>query len=371
MRLGLLSLKHPVVLAPMAGITDAPFRLLCASFGGGLFVSEMLTARGLVENNVKSWEMADHHPLEQIRSVQLFGSDPKVMGHAVKRLVNERQIHHIDINFGCPVPKVTRSGGGSALPYKRRLFGAVVSEAVASAGSTPLTIKMRMGLDDQHLTYLEAGKIAADVGVSAITLHARTALQGYSGKSNWEAIGQLREHIDPSVLVLGNGDIWQAQDALEMMNETSCDGVVVGRGCLGRPWLFGDLDRMFSGETPLGPPRLGAVTEMLLTHLRYMIEWYGRERFAVRRMRKHISWYFAGYPVGAHVRQLTNTLETLEDVEQMCASLDPNTEILPSGISAPRGRTDAIKRLALPDGWLDDPDGEAWVDDSVGAISGG
>ncbi len=355
----------------MAGITDAPYRLLCASYGGGLYVSEMVTARGLVESGVRSWQMAAHHPQERIRSIQLFGSDPKVMGEAVKRLVNELPIDHIDLNFGCPVAKVTRNGGGAALPYKRNLFAAVVAEAVRNAGEVPLTIKMRMGLDDQRLTYLEAGKIAAEAGVAAIALHARTAIAGYSGLARWEAIGLLREEVDASVPVLGNGDIWQADDAIEMMNQTSCDGVVIGRGCLGRPWLFEDLARVFRGEKAQGPPPLGEVSAMLLRHLELMIEWYEQERYAVHRMRKHISWYLAGYPVGASVRQRTNNLETLEDVQQMCASLDPRTEILPSGISAPRGRTDAMKRLVLPQGWLDNPDAMAQVADPLGTVSGG
>ncbi|HLU41749.1 MAG TPA: tRNA dihydrouridine synthase DusB, partial [Microthrixaceae bacterium] len=303
LRIGSLELDTPVVLAPMAGVTDAPFRVLCAEAGGGLYVSEMVTARGLVEGGRKSWEMARHHPAEQVRSLQLYGADPVAMGEAVARLVDTGRIDHLDLNFGCPVPKVTRNGGGAALPVRRRMLAAVVRAAVANAGDVPVTVKMRMGLDDERLTFLEGGRIAADEGAAAVALHARTAIQGYAGNAAWSAIAELREALPREVPVLGNGDIWTAHDALAMVERTGCDGVVVGRGCLGRPWLFGDLERAFRGEEPGGPPPLGELIGTVRRHVGLMLEWYGDERAVAVKARKHLRWYVQGYPGGSRIRQ--------------------------------------------------------------------
>ena len=371
LRIGPLTIDPPVVLAPMAGVTDAPFRLVCAEQGGGLFVSEMLTARGLVENNTKSWEMTRHHRDERWRSLQLYGSDPVAMGEAVRRLVDAGAVDHIDLNFGCPVPKVTRNGGGAALPFKRRLFVAVVEAAVQGAGAVPVTVKMRLGLDDDRLTYLEAGRAAADVGAAAVALHARTAVQGYAGVAQWDAIGRLKGAL-PDVPVLGNGDIWAASDALEMMAATGCDGVVIGRGCLGRPWLFADLVRVLRGESALGPPVLGEIVTIARRHLQLMLEWYsGDEQGAIRRFRKHLRWYLQGYPVGHDAHRRAGMVDTAADVVALLDDVDPDLVVVETSVRAPRGRTGAMPRLVLPEGWCDDPDAEVVVSEPAFAVNGG
>jgi nifR3 family TIM-barrel protein len=371
LRLGPLALDPPVVLAPMAGVTDAPFRVLCAEQGGALFVSEMLTARGLVEGGAKSWAMSTHHPDERVRSVQLYGADPRAMGEAVRRLVDTQRIDHIDLNFGCPVPKVTRNGGGAALPVRRALLAAIVAAAVEAAGPVPVTMKMRMGLDAERLTYRDAAAMAADCGIAAVALHARTARQGYAGQADWSAIGLLRAELPAAVPVLGNGDIWAASDAVEMMRSTGCDGVVIGRGCLGRPWLFADLARVFAGAEPLGPPRLGAIATTIGRHLELALDWYEDETTAVRRLRKHLRWYLQGYPVGAEARRAAGTVSSAADVAALVDQLDPELEVLPHEVRAPRGRTDAMARLVLPEGWCDAPDAMTPVADPLVAHSGG
>ena len=367
--IGPIALATPVVLAPMAGVTDAPFRVLCAENGGGLFVSEMVTARGLVEGNAKSMEMTRHHPAEPVRSLQLYGSDPVAMGEAVRRLVAQ-QVEHIDLNFGCPVPKVTRNGGGAALPFKRRLYAAVVRAAVEAAGAVPVTVKMRLGLDDERLTYLEAGRIAADLGVAAVALHARTAVQGYAGEARWPEIAQLKQAL-PDVPVLGNGDIWAAMDAIAMRDATGCDGVVIGRGCLGRPWLFADLARVFAGEAPAGPPTLGVIAATARRHLALTLDWYDDDVAAVRRFRKHLRWYLQGYPVGHAAHRDAGLVETPDDVLRVLDGLDAELRVVASAEAAPRGRTGAMPRLVLPDGWCDDPDAEVVIDEPLLAVSGG
>lgn len=368
--IGTLRLDTPVVLAPMAGVTDAPFRVVCAEQGGGLFVSEMVTARGIVEGAAKTWGMTQHHPAERTRSLQLYGSDPDVMGEAVRRLVDADAVDHIDLNFGCPVPKVTRHGGGAALPYKRRLLRSVVSAAVTAAGAVPVTVKMRMGLDDERLTYLEAGRIAADEGAAAVALHARTAIQGYEGQARWEAIARLVDAV-PHVPILGNGDIWAAGDAVTMMAATGCAGVVIGRGCLGRPWLFADLERALQGRVPLGPPLLGDVVSIARRHLDLTLEWYADEVAAVRRFRKHLRWYLQGYSVGRDLHRRAGLAATAADVRAVLDDVNPAVRVVPSAVRAPRGRTGPMTRLALPDGWLDDPDAEACVPEPAVAVSGG
>lgn len=377
LEIGPLVLDPPVVLAPMAGVTDAPFRVLCAEAGGALFVSEMLTARGLAEGSPKSWAMARHHPAESLRSVQLYGADPRAMGEAVRRLADSGHIDHIDLNFGCPVPKVTRHGGGAALPVRRALLGRIIDAAIRAAeagdgkGAVPVTVKMRMGLDADRLTYREAARIAADCGAAAVALHARTARQGYSGTADWSAIARLRDELPAEVPVLGNGDIWSADDALRMMAETGCDGVVIGRGCLGRPWLFADLARVYSGDLPLGPPPLGDIATTIERHLDLSLEWHPDPAQAVMRLRKHLRWYLQGYPVGAELRRLAGTVATEADVRALVDRLDPEIRLLPEATRAPRGRTDAMARLVVPEGWCDDPDSLDAIEDPLIAYSGG
>lgn len=360
LRIGPLSLDAPVVLAPMAGITNTAFRRLCREYGAGLYVSEMITSRALVERTPASLRLIQHHESETPRSIQLYGVDPKTVGEAVKFLVDEDRADHIDLNFGCPVPKVTRKGGGSALPWKQDLFRAIVTAAVKNAGSIPVTVKMRKGIDDEHLTYLEAAKAAEDSGVAAIALHARTADQFYSGKADWAAIATLKETIR-SVPVLGNGDIWSAQDAIDMVTQTGCDGVVVGRGCLGRPWLFGDLAAAFEAkeaglkfdEARSIRPNLGEVLLAMRRHTELLADFFDSEEHACRDIRKHVAWYFKGYSIGSDIRRSLALVESLAAMDDIFAGLDSSMPYPGIDAEGPRGRAGSPKRTALPDRWLE------------------
>lgn len=353
LRIGPLELSVPVVLAPMAGITNTAFRRLCREYGAGLYVSEMITSRALVERTPTSLRLIKHHESEVPRSIQLYGVDPTTISEAVKFLVDENLADHIDLNFGCPVPKVTKKGGGAALPWKRSLFRQIVEEAVKAAGVVPVTVKMRKGIDENHLTYQEAGKAAEGAGVASIALHARTADQYYSGHADWDAIGELKSVIS-SVPVLGNGDIWSAEDALAMVKQSDCDGVVVGRGCLGRPWLFGDLQAAFRGEQLKLRPGLGAVAEAFKRHAELLVEFFdGDEGHACRDIRKHVAWYFKGYPVGGDVRAKLATVESLAQMDEFLGGLDYSEPYPGDDVEGPRGRQGSPKRTSLPDGWLD------------------
>ncbi|MFF5821135.1 tRNA dihydrouridine synthase DusB [[Kitasatospora] papulosa] len=355
LRIGPHTVQPPVVLAPMAGITNAPFRTLCREFSGGkgLFVSEMITTRALVERNEKTMQLIHFDASETPRSIQLYGVDPVTVGKAVRMIVDEDLADHIDLNFGCPVPKVTRKGGGSALPYKRPLLRAILREAVAQAGDLPVTIKMRKGIDDDHTTYLDAGRIAVEEGVTAVALHGRTTAQHYGGTADWDAIARLKEHV-PEIPVLGNGDIWSADDALRMMRETGCDGVVVGRGCLGRPWLFGDLVSAFEGTGTRQAPVLRQVADVMLRHATLLGEWIGDESRGVIDFRKHVAWYLKGFAVGSDMRRKLAVTSSLEELGTQLQELDLD-QPWPDGADGPRGRTSGNNRVALPDGWLKDP----------------
>lgn len=357
---GKLAIATPVVLAPMAGITNTAFRRLCREFGGGLFVSEMVTSRALVERTEESLRLVGHHESEDIRSVQLYGVDPKTIAEAVTMLVAEDRADHIDLNFGCPVPKVTRKGGGAALPWKSDLFSAIVNAAVKAAGEIPLTVKMRKGIDADHLTYLDAGKAARDAGVTAIALHGRTASDYYSGNADWGSIATLREAL-PDVQVLGNGDIWSAGDAIRMMRETGVDGVVVGRGCLGRPWLFGDLQAAFdeylrdpNSEAAINPiqPTLGQVGQAFKRHAELLVEFFESEMHACRDIRKHVAWYFKGYPVGGEFRAALAQVESLSHMDEILSTLDGNQPYPGAEAEGPRGRLGGAKVCSLPENWL-------------------
>jgi nifR3 family TIM-barrel protein len=352
-------IEVPVVLAPMAGITNTAFRRLCREYGGGLFVSEMVTSRALVERTEESMRLIGHHPSEGIRSVQLYGVEPKTIAEAVTMLVAEDRADHIDLNFGCPVPKVTRKGGGAALPWKKDLFAAIVSAAVRAAGDVPVSVKMRKGIDDDHLTFLDAGRAARDAGVVAVALHARTANDYYSGEADWSAIRELREAL-PDVQVLGNGDIWSAQDAVRMMSETGVDGVVVGRGCLGRPWLFADLEReimaYLRGEVSTAAPiqpSLGEAAAGFRRHAELLIEFFEDEGRACRDIRKHVAWYFKGYPVGGDFRAALARVDSLAEIDSLLGTLDVNLPYPGAEAEGPRGRLGGVKSCALPENWLD------------------
>ncbi len=352
LRIGSLSLDVPVVLAPMAGITNTAFRRLCREYGAGLYVSEMITSRALVERTPESMRLIRHHESETTRSIQLYGVDPKTVADAVTMLVAEDRADHIDLNFGCPVAKVTRKGGGAALPWKLDLFREIVEGAVKAAGPLPLTIKMRKGIDADHLTYLEAGRIAEGAGVSSIALHARTASEFYSGNADWAAIETLKNTIT-GVPVLGNGDIWSAEDALRMVAETGCDGVVVGRGCLGRPWLFGDLAAAFRGETLKAQPTLGEVATAYRRHAELLVEFFEDENRACRDLRKHVAWYFKGYSVGGEIRAALAMSSSLDEIDEILARLDGSQPYPGADAEGQRGRAGTPKQPTLPYGWLD------------------
>jgi len=355
LRIGPLALDAPVVLAPMAGITNTAFRRLCREYGAGLYVSEMITSRALVERNATTMRLITHHESEKPRSIQLYGVDPATVEGAVRILVEEDRADHIDLNFGCPVPKVTRKGGGAALPWKLELFRDIVTRAARAAGAVPLTIKMRKGIDSEHLTYLDAGRIAEDAGVAAVALHARTAAEFYSGQADWAAISALKQAVT-SVPVLGNGDVWSAEDAVRMMDETGCDGVVVGRGCLGRPWLFGDLARALGAPgAAAGAPvnaTLGFVARAFRRHAELLVEFLEDEIRGCRDIRKHVAWYFKGYPVGGDTRAALATVSSLREIDDLLATLDLDAPYPGAAAEGQRGRAGTPKRPALPDGWL-------------------
>jgi nifR3 family TIM-barrel protein len=369
--LGGLRIATPVVLAPMAGITNAAYRRLCREQGAGLYVCEMITSRGIVERDATTLSMLVFDELEDVRSVQLYGTDPVYIGKAAEILCAEHGVDHIDLNFGCPVPKVTRKGGGGALPWKRSLLGEILTSAVKAAEpyGVPVTMKTRKGIDEDHLTYLDAGRIAADTGVAAIALHGRTVSQAYSGEADWEAIGNLAAHVD--IPVLGNGDIWEAQDAIAMVEQTGAAGVVVGRGCLGRPWLFRDLAAAFSGEEVATLPDLGEVMAMMRRHAELLTQHMGEER-GCKEFRKHVSWYLKGFSAGGELRRSLGLVRTLEDLDAMLAELDPTEPFPVATLGTPRGRQGSPRRVVLPEGWLEDTDGTgSCLREDTAELSGG
>lgn len=370
LRLGRHLIEVPVVLAPMAGITNRAFRRLCREFGTGalaaatagpslggaqcLYVSEMITSRALLERTPATMRLIEHDPDEHPRSVQLYSVDPATAAAAARLLVREDRADHIDLNFGCPVPKVTRKGGGAALPWKRTLFASIVAAVVREAEryAVPVTVKMRTGIDADHLTFLEAGRIAEAEGAAAIALHARTAAQAYSGRADWSAIAALKERVT-SVPVLGNGDIWSAEDALAMVRYTGCDGVVVGRGCLGRPWLFADLAAALSGSHVRTRPNLREVTEVLRRHARYLVEFFdGDELRGCRDIRKHVSWYLKGFPAGSAARHGLALVDSLTALDDLVAGLDLDAPWPGDAAEGQRGRAGSARVVALPAGWL-------------------
>jgi nifR3 family TIM-barrel protein len=378
-----LPFDPPVVLAPMAGITNRAFRRLCresalasGAAGSGMYVSEMVTSRALVERSEESLDLVTFAPDESPRAVQLYGVAPGTVAAAVRLLLDEDRADHIDLNFGCPVPKVTRKGGGSALPWKRDLFRGIVHEAIAAAdGRAPVSVKMRKGIDDDHLTYLEAGRAAAEEGVAWVALHGRTADQMYAGTADWDAIARLKEELGPlGTPVLGNGDIWTAADAMRMVAQTGADGVVVGRGCLGRPWLFGQLAAAFHGAPVPADPALPEVLGLLRRHAQLLVDDYG-ELKGCRDIRKHMAWYLKGFSVRQPIRQSLGTVTSLAELDDLLAQIDPDQEFNTAVGEGPRGRTSGNRRPSLPDGWLDSPyldeEAAAMVAQAELSVSGG
>lgn len=395
LRLGNFTPAAPVVLAPMAGVTNAAFRSLCREFEPDLvYVNEMVMASAIMHRNDRTRRMMAFGPDEHPRSLQIYGSDPVILGAAVRQVCEEGLVDHVDLNFGCPAAKVTRRGGGAAVPARPRVLAAIVRAAVSAAApfGVPVTAKFRMGLSDDLVHHVRTGQICAEEGVAWIALHARTAEQHYAGPARWDAIGELAAAID-QVPVLGNGDIWEAADAVEMMRATGCDGVVIGRGCLGRPWLFGDLCTVLAGGQAPAPRRLGEVIEVMMRHARLLVAHVEdnplepvtraakvapppgvsvAEHRAMRDFRKHTSWYLTGYPVGPQVRREMAMVSSIAELCEIASRLDPSIEIVPGGERIVRGHSNGPIRVALPDGYLDDPDScEIPDDDHVMALSGG
>jgi len=362
LRIGTIELASPVVLAPMAGVTNVAFRSLCreleqAKVGtvSGLYVCEMVTARALVERHPVTMHMTTFAPDESPRSLQLYTVDPDTTFAAARMIADEQLADHIDMNFGCPVPKVTKRGGGAALPYKRRLFGQIVAAAVRATAGTdiPVTVKFRIGIDDEHHTHLDAGRIAEAEGAAAVALHARTAAQRYSGTADWDQIALLKQQVR-TIPVLGNGDIYDASDALAMMAATGCDGVVIGRGCLGRPWLFAELSAAFTGTPAPEPPNLGEVADIIRRHGALLAAHFGEDK-GMRDIRKHVAWYLHGFPAGSDLRRALALVTTLDQLDDLLDRLDRDVASPEAG-NGPRGRQGSPARDSLPDGWLNDPD---------------
>jgi nifR3 family TIM-barrel protein len=369
LRLGAIEVWPPVVLAPMAGVTNYPFRALCRRFGAGLFVSEMITAKAFVMGNEKTLHLADFGPDEHPRSIQLYGVEPDSLGEAARILVNDGRVDHIDLNFGCPVRKVTAKGGGSAIPAKPRLLARLVRAVVANAGDIPVTMKFRMGIDDDILTYRDAGRVGEGEGCAAVGLHARTAAQLYDGEARWSAIADLKARL--SIPVLGNGDIWEAYDALRMMRATGCDGVIVGRGCLGRPWLFNELAAVFDGREPDDPPNFGEVIDRMLEHARLLCDWFGEHR-GILMMRKFVAWYTKSFPGGAALRASLIKANTLDELTAGVAGVDRDVPFPPLGMRVRRGKRGGTQKVSLPDGYLDHLDDDTPPgEDAEALVSGG
>jgi nifR3 family TIM-barrel protein len=373
LRLGDHRAATPVILAPMAGVTNQPFRSLCREFGPGLvYVNEMIMATGLVHGSRKTQTMLSFGVDEDFRSLQLYGSDPEMMGRAVDALGRDGAVDHIDLNFGCPAAKVTRRGGGAAVPLKKNLLRAIVRAAVTTGAKygIPVTCKFRMGIDDDLLTFVDTGLICEDEGAAAIALHARTARQHYAPSARWEAIAELKNAVR-SIPVLGNGDIWEASDALRMVRETGCDGVVIGRGCLGRPWLFRDLIDAFAGRPVAATPLLGEVLDVMVRHADALCGHLGAER-GIRDFRKHTGWYLTGYPVGGEMRRRFSMISSLDELIELTRMLDRDARIVDGGERIARGHTNGPINVVLPEGYLDHLDDLEVPDDAeVVALSGG
>ena len=361
----LLATDPVIELAPMAGVTNRAFRRVCreasteirnaagqTDLDNTVYVAEMTTSQALLMRHPDTLDLVTFDGDEKTRSAQLYGVDPDIVGAAVRMLVDEDMADHVDLNFGCPVPKVTRKGGGSALPWKRDLFTSIVNSAVANAqGKVPVTVKMRIGIDDDHITYLDAGRIAAQAGVTWVALHGRTAAQYYGGKADWSAIARLVEHI-PDTPVLGNGDIWSAQDAQRMLDQTGASGVVIGRGCLGRPWLFGQIRASFAGEEVPGEPKSGVILDLMRRHAQLLVRMHGDDFRGCQEMRKHMAWYLKGVVAGSETRGALSLINSLAELDSLLSTIDPDQVLDEELARSPRGRTTPDRRVNLPDGWL-------------------
>ncbi len=346
-----ISVWPPVVLAPMAGVTNPPFRALCRRQGAGLYVAEMLHARGLTEGSAGSLKRASFGDDETVRSIQIFGADPGEMADATRFLVTEVGVHHVDVNMGCPVRKVTSRGGGSALPARPELMRQVLGAVVRAAGHVPVTAKIRLGLDDERITWPDALAAAQDAGCRWLGVHARTAAALYSGAARWDDIARVKERA--SIPILGNGDLWEAFDALRMMRATGCDGVIIGRGCLGRPWLFRELADVFDGRPPADPPDLAQVLLLLREHADLLVRFFGQHK-GVRELRKWCAWYTKGFQGSPRVRDALARIESLAELDLWLDQLDPDQPFPRSALRVSRAkRGGSQEHVSLPHGWLD------------------
>ncbi len=365
-------ITFPFILAPMAGITNLSFRTLCREAGAQVTISEMVTARALIEKHPETLRLIKPAAGETPRSIQLYGVDPKVMALAVRYLGDNDLADHIDLNFGCPVPKVTRKGGGAALPFKRKLFSQIV-ESTVNAGEEygiPVTVKMRMGIDENYVTYKEAALSAADAGVAWVGLHARYASEMYDQEVHWDAISELVSLLaNHEIPVLGNGNVWTGADGISMMQQTGCHGVVVGRGCLGRPWLFSDLNQSFqniSSANNYFQPSFSYVSKTMMRHAQLLIEFFENEGRALRDLRKHMAWYLKGFQVSREVRGKLGMVSSLGELEYLISQI-PDQPYPIEIAQNPRGRSSHSRPTTLPENWLKDPDEIPLItiDDSV------
>ena len=312
LKIGSVTLPNNLILAPMAGVTDLPFRLLCKEQGAGLLCMEMVSAKAILYKNRNTESMLEIDPRENPVSLQLFGSDPEIIS-TIAHQIEERPFDILDLNMGCPVPKIVNNGEGSALMKNPKLAGEIIRRTVRAIDK-PVTVKIRKGFDDEHINAVEMAKIAEDAGAAAVAVHGRTREQFYSGKADWDIIRQVKEAV--SIPVIGNGDLLTAEDVIAMEEQTGCDGFMIARGAQGNPWIFRQILHYFETGEHLAKPTLEEVTQMILRHARMMLEFKG-EYIGIREIRKHAAWYTAGYPNSARLRVAINNVESFEALEEL------------------------------------------------------
>ncbi len=312
LQIGNVTLENNLILAPMAGVTDLPFRLLCKEKGAGLLCMEMVSAKAILYKNKNTQALLEINPRENPVSLQLFGSDPDIISQ-IAHEIEDRPFDILDINMGCPVPKIVNNGEGSALMKNPRLAGEIIEKTV-KAIKKPVTVKIRKGFDDEHVNAVEMAKVAQESGAAAVAVHGRTREQFYSGKADWDIIRQVKEAV--SIPVIGNGDLLTAEDVIAMKEQTGCDGFMIGRGAQGNPWIFEQILHYFKTGEHKRKPSVEAVTDMILRHARMMLDFKG-EYIGIREIRKHAAWYTAGYPNSAKLRVAINAVESYEELEKL------------------------------------------------------